>query len=184
MVKNLSADKVAQERRLQVEFGGFNPCSRRDFILDAPHVRSVLHGWFSSLDGPIPVSVFDLVMYSDWDWFVTGGALNLSNFILILLFLETNRAPADIRRLFWVWILPIPTFDRLGMVSIDHPYVIFYWYAVRVDAEFLVAAGGCFDVARGSNILVFSESTLWQTWNVWNCRGWSENPHIDLDLFV
>lgn len=180
-MKNLQTD-VVHHRPRQVEFGEFNPCSRRDFILNAPRVRLIFHEWFTSLNGPIPVSVFDLVMYSDWEWFVSGGALNLSHFILVLLFLETNRAPISIRRLFWMWILPIPAFNRSGMVSIDHPYVIFYWYAIGVDVGFLVTTGGFFNVAHGSNILAFSESTLWQAWNIWNCKGWFEDPCIDLSI--
>ena len=158
----------------------FQLTQRREFILYANHVRFFFQLWFDSMLGGIPVVIYKLIMRSDWDDFIKFNALDISNVMLILCFLEVNQAPGYIRRLFWTWLLPIPVFDRHGFAHEGHPYIQLYQRAREtVDWNWVEFFGGYFNVSLGYDVSPQSYE-YWMIFNIWNCRGWIEEPVIEL----
>jgi hypothetical protein len=146
-----------------------NPNSRRDFTINAPLVRRSLQAWIESLNGVIPVFIQSILFHSDWEIFGGLGDLDISIFMLILHFFETNKAPTYLRRLFWSWILPIPIFDSLGFVSNNNPYITLYKkISTELNIDIISNQGAFYDVRQAFHN---KPDGLWLAFNVWGCRG-------------
>ena len=140
------------------------------FDFYAPYIRHNLSLWLGSLKGGIPLAVYSALMFSEWGFFFSEeGGLQVESFMLVLFFFDTNGASNSLRRLFWTWLLPVPSLDGRGVIDRSHPYVGMYYRVLDLDFLSIARRGGFFDVRGGGK----GCGSVWGVYNIWNCRGLS-----------
>lgn len=151
-----------------------SPVPRRVFIHNAALARSAINNWFVTLNGGIPLHIFTLLMFSDYETFVSPliNGLKVGNFISILYFFEANDAPVSVRKIFWRWVFGEPVVADGELLPSDHPYLYPYNLLAMASRNssympYFRRVGAFLNVETGVNQLI----PLWAAYNVWGARG-------------
>lgn len=135
------------------------PRGLQHFRLNDGVTRQALQDWLATLGENVPFLIRSLFTHCHYGDFVdTENKLNVSLFMIFLFFFEVNHAPAYIRQLFWVWVLPSP--DVTNRIGLTHLYI----HAMYLEADFLERCFAFFNVTEGVNVTC----DTWQAFNIWN----------------
>lgn len=136
------------------------------------NVRLHFCNWIRTLQycSLLPTFIYRVIMTSNFDFF-SYKVFNIEAFAAILLFFETNRAPIEIRRMFWEWILHRPIFSNgyTGHVRSTHDYAKMFKCICALNMDKLGKLGA-FTNLRSQAYVGYSGNT-WNAFNVWGCEG-------------